>query len=281
MSGLKPGDIVVRKSYGGDVLFRVADEYYGPGRKKYYVLKGILMRIEADAAESDLETVRPETAEKEVQRSLAMWGLVGGPTRSGSSNRPLFSLFDFLKSLSFLRGKPGKILHIDSSGDFLEMSYKFYEKSNLKVTGKEIPENQQPEYVRPLLEKSGADVLVITGHDGIKKDAKNMSNLSNYRNSAYYIQSVKEARKFESSMDKLCIFAGACQSYFEGIMDAGANFASSPGRILIHALDPAKVAHRVALTDSRYYVTPEKIAEKTESGLKGIGGVRTRGHYIS
>lgn len=32
---------------------------------------------------------------------------------------------------------------------------------------------------------------------------------------------------------KLVIFAGACQSYFEAIISAGANFASSPARILI------------------------------------------------
>ncbi|NJD03441.1 MAG: sporulation peptidase YabG, partial [Ruminiclostridium sp.] len=38
---------------------------------------------------------------------------------------------------------------------------------------------------------------------------------------------------------------------------------------------------RVALTDSRRVVTPEKIAELTESGLKGIGGIRTKGHYLA
>ena len=63
-------------------------------------------------------------------------------------------------------------------------------------------------------------------------------------------------------------------------MEAGANFASSSGRILIHALDPAKVGDRIALTDSRVFVTPEKIARLTQSGSRCIGGVKTRGHYI-
>jgi spore coat assembly protein len=107
-----------------------------------------------------------------------------------------------------------------------------------------------------------------------------MNSLDSYRNSRYYIQCVREARKYEPSYDKLCIFSGACQSYFEGIMDAGANFASSPGRVLIHALDPAKVGDRIALTDSRVYVSPEQIARLTQSGSKGIGGVKTKGHYI-
>ncbi len=63
-------------------------------------------------------------------------------------------------------------------------------------------------------------------------------------------------------------------------MEAGANFASSPGRILIHALDPAKVGDRIALTDSRVFVSPEQIARLTQSGSKGIGGVKSKGHYV-
>ncbi len=34
-------------------------------------------------------------------------------------------------------------------------------------------------------------------------------------------------------MEKFGYFAGACQSYFEALISAGANFASSPARILI------------------------------------------------
>ena len=88
----------------------------------------------------------------------------------------------------------------------------------------------------------------------------------------------KEARKYEPDYDKLCIFAGACQSYYEGIMGAGANFASSPGRILINAYDPAIVSEKVALTESTRYVTPGEIAGLTVSGKDGIWGVDTKGH---
>ena len=45
--------------------------------------------------------------------------------------------------------------------------------------------------------------------------------------------------------------AGACQSHFEALLHAGANFASSPGRIMIHALDPVYVAVRSAFTPFR------------------------------
>ncbi len=55
-----------------------------------------------------------------------------------------------------------------------------------------------------------------------------MLDLNNYRNSKYFIESVKILRNYNSSYDELVIFAGACQSCYESILEAGANFASSP-----------------------------------------------------
>lgn len=271
MDTLKIGDIVARKSYGGDVYFRITDITVKSDGKKDYILKGLLFRIEADSSEEDLIIQNTGKVKKDMLRSLSAAGLYRTAANRGS----------YARFLNWFRGTSGRILHIDSSSDYLDMCIKFYRKSGLRVIGKVLPESEQPSRINDFLENSKADILVITGHDGIKKDATNLNSLDSYRNSRYYIQSVKEARKYEPSQDKLCIFAGACQSYFEGIMNAGANFASSPGRILIHALDPGKVGDRVALTDSRRVVTPEKIAELTESGLKGIGGIRTKGHYLA
>lgn len=118
---------------------------------------------------------------------------------------------------------------------------------------------------------------MVTGHDSLKKGA-NPALIDSYRNSKYFIECVKEARKYQPDYDKLCIFAGACQSYFEAIMQAGANFASSPGRININALDPAIVSEKVALTNKENYVTPEEVSKLTVSGSKGVGGIKTRGH---
>ena len=82
------------------------------------------------------------------------------------------------------------------------------------------------------------------------KNGTRYRDIYNYRNSKHFIQTVKKARKYdEKHGDNLVIFAGACQSYFEAIMDAGANFASSPARILIDFLDPLIVAKNVAITD--------------------------------
>lgn len=86
------------------------------------------------------------------------------------------------------------------------------------------------------------------------KKGKNFTDIYNYRNSSYFIKAVEEARK-NNMRDDLVIFAGACQSYYEGIMMAGANFASSPARILIDFMDPIIVAEKIAVTDEKRFVT--------------------------
>lgn len=66
---------------------------------------------------------------------------------------------------------------------------------------------------------------------------------------------------------------GACQSYFEALMQAGANFASSPARILIDILDPLIVAKTVAITDEFKYISIEDIETELRDGKRGIGGI--------
>lgn len=269
MDSLKVGDYVARRSYGGDISFRISDIMVTRNGRKVYLLKGILYRIIADSDEYDLDPRKPEDVKREIQSRMSQEG-IHHMTRAISP----FSLF------KPVRGKPGTILHLDSSSEFLEMCMNYYRDAKIKAHGYVIAESEQAASVRTLLKKTNADILIATGHDGLKKDAVKMNSVDSYRHSRYFIQTAAEARKYEPDLNKLCIFSGACQSYFEGIMDAGANFASSPGRVLIHALDPAKVGDRIALTDNRVFVTPEKIAKLTQSGAKGIGGVKTKGHYI-
>ncbi len=269
MNTLRIGDYVTRKSYGGDINFRISDILTGRNGRRVYILKGMVYRIMADSDEYDLEQKSSDDVQRDLQSRLSQDG-IHHTLRSDS-------LFQALRRP---RGRAGAILHIDSSPDFLEMCMNFYRDAKIKAYGQVIPESEQPGNVRTLLASTNADILVVTGHDGLKKNAIKMNTQDSYRNSRYFIQSALEARKYEPSFEKLCVFSGACQSYYEGIMEAGANFASSPGRILIHALDPAKVGDRIALTDSRVFVTQEKIARLTQSGIKGIGGVKTKGHFV-
>ena len=105
----------------------------------------------------------------------------------------------------------------------------------------------------------------------IKKGTK-YGDLSNYRNSKYFAKAVIEARKIQPSSNKLAIFAGACQSFFEAIMASGANFASSPGRILIDFMDPLIVAEKIAITDRNKFVTINDLVSELRDGKKSIDG---------
>ena len=103
-------------------------------------------------------------------------------------------------------------------------------------------------------------------------------DLYNYRNSRHFVETVKEARKYDAETgSKLVIFAGACQSYFEALISAGANFASSPARILIDFMDPLIVAEKVATTEKYKYITIDDIARELRDGKKGVDGIGSNG----
>ena len=143
---------------------------------------------------------------------------------------------------------------------------------------KNIPEYKQPRVVYKLLKIYQPDILIITGHDGMIKRGANFNDIYNYRNSRHFINTVKEARKYDKDNNReTVIFAGACQSYFEAIMMAGANFASSPARILIDFLDPLIIAEKVATTERYKFITVDNVTREIRDGKKGIGGIGSNG----
>lgn len=114
------------------------------------------------------------------------------------------------------------------------------------------------------------------------KRGKKYHDIYNYRNSRYFMETVKEARKYDKEKQKnLVIFAGACQSYFEALISAGANFASSPARILIDFLDPLLVAQKIATTEKYKYITIDDIAYELRDGKDGVGGIGANGKLKS
>jgi len=73
------------------------------------------------------------------------------------------------------------------------------------------------------------------------------------------------------------IFAGACQSHFESLIFAGANFASSPQRVNIHALDPVNIVSKISFTPFMENINVWDVLRNTLTGEKGLGGVETKG----
>lgn len=270
MHGYKIGDFVARKSYGGDITFKITDIKDNTRGSTKYVLKGLVYRIQADSDSDDLMLQDSRKINMEIQRYFL-------GVRRQSSMRGYNIRRNFLFGI---RSRPGKILHIDADEGFLSKCINHYRDANLRPVGMQADEERQPSIVKSFLEKYNPNILVLTGHDGLKKESGNLNSIDNYANSRYYIKAVEEARKYQPDFDKLCIFAGACQSYYEGIMEAGANFASSPGRILINAYDPAIVCEKVALTKNTQYVTPQEVSKLTISGRDGIWGINTRGKLL-
>ena len=100
-----------------------------------------------------------------------------------------------------------------------------------------------------------------------------MRIINNYKNSKNFVNAVKSARRYEKSHDKLVIIAGACQSDYEELIKAGANYASSPKRVNIHALDPAIIATCVAITERNKEIDLMDLLNKTKYGIDGMGGI--------
>mgnify|MGYP001361971721 FL=1 len=150
----------------------------------------------------------------------------------------------------------------------------------MEAHGVWLEEEKQPEAIVDLLKEYRPDILVVTGHDALIGGGKrNFRDINSYRNSKYFVQSVKNARLYEPSRDELVIFAGACQSYFEAILEAGANFASSPTRVFIHAYDPVFIAEKIAFTPINKTVDVSDVISASVTGIEGVGGIETRGRF--
>ena len=169
------------------------------------------------------------------------------------------------------------ILHLDGDIKYARRAKSYYNNLGLKAVVESISEFKQQTMVRMLLEKYKPNILVTTGHDLMLKKGQGYFRLDNYKNSKYFVRTVREARKWNRNEDEFAIIAGACESFFEAIMSEGANFASSPGRILIDYKDPLIIASTIAKTSRNEYITLKDILPKLSDGEKAIGGTRARG----
>ncbi|QSQ08535.1 Sporulation-specific protease YabG [Koleobacter methoxysyntrophicus] len=272
------GDIVSRKSYNCDIFFKIVD-IIQEGEQTKAVLKGLELRILADAPLDDLKKVSQQEL-REYKKDFIK-----------KSNECLIRIMYRRKLEMEKRGhqkeeknnnngffdKPGRVLHIDGDEEYLEVCLSTYKRLGMDVIGEHIPEKLQPKRVYMFLVEYSPDILVLTGHDGMLNRSKNFTEISCYRNSRYFVEAVKRARKYEPSLDELVIFAGACQSYYEELLRAGANFASSPHRVLIHCLDPVFITEKIAFSPIDNFVSIQDVIGSTITGIKGIGGFNTRG----
>ncbi len=274
MNEIKKGDIVGRISYGKDIFFTV-ERIINVNSKKLAILKGVTLRIEADAYIEDLELIDKKIIENNL-RSFEI-NLEERIKKYHEKNINILDCFRFERKKEIEISHFGTILHLDGDRRYAEKSSRYYRKMGLNAVIKYVSESKQPKVVYELLNNYRPDILVITGHDGMIKKNVNYSDIYNYRNSKYFINTVIEARKWTSYNNNLVIFAGACQSYYEALIGAGANFASSPARILIDFMDPLIVAQKIAMTDEEKFIRVEDFSNELRDGTRGIGGIGANG----
>ncbi len=251
----KIGDIVSRNSHNNDIVFRVIEI-----NNDIAILKGVDLRLYAD---SDLEDLRKEKEDIDSFKEDRL--IIEENKKEINLDR---SQYFYL---------PGTILHIDGDQDYLARCMNFYRDIKVKAYGVNLKEDMISKEITVYLKKYKPDIIVITGHDAYYRRKNDMEDINNYQNSRNFVEAIKEARKYEKSQDKLIIIAGACQSNYEQLIKAGANFASSPKRINIHALDPAIIASSIALSEKNKNIDLINMIEKTKYGSNGIGGIITNG----
>lgn len=276
---MRQGDLVVRQSYGGDVLFRIEMI-----QRENAILKGLDFRLLADAPTNDLTsihdpaaTIVAQTVRHKVNQTLRhMHSTIERPDlyRDG----PYYHR-EIEDSMYF--EWPGKVLQLDGDPNYLKKSMQLYEAMKVPAEGYYVNESKMADALARLLPDIQPDIVVVTGHDGVLKHREgiNLSSLSSYKNSQHFVNAVRVAREYERNRDSLIVVAGACQSHYEALLAAGSNFASSPGRILIHALDPVYIAIKASYTPIKEIINLHDLVEGTISGIDGVGGIETIGRY--
>ena len=245
------GDFVTRNSYHNDTLFKIIRI-----EDNICYLKGADIRLCADAPLIDLRKEDNVEMDEELDNTE-------------------------IRENQLIRGDyfylPPKVLHIDADEDYLLRCLKFYKKNGIMAIGKKINEKNIPEQIINLLKEYKPDIIIITGHDAYLKKNNDKNNIDNYKNSKYFASAVRNARSYEKSHEKLVIIAGACQSNYEELIKAGANFASSPKRTNIHALDPAIIASTISLTERNKEIDLKELLDKTKYKEDGMGGLISNG----
>jgi len=272
----KKGDIVGRKSYGKDIIFSI-EKIINIDNKQFAILKGITIRVKADSPLNDLVLVEKNRINNHIRSlDIKLEKRINEINKLSKSTSSKFKRVALKDNLLRERVYTGKILHLDGDKKYTEKSYRYYKSLGLNAIVKNIPENKQSFMVQSLLDRYNPDILVITGHDGMIKSGTGYNDIYNYRNSRHFMDTVKKSRQWDVNK-KLVIFAGACQSYFEALISAGANFASSPARILIDFADPLIVAEKVATTENYKYLTINDFSNELRDGIKGVGGTGAKG----
>ena len=211
MKEIKKGAIVGRKSYGKDVLF-VVKNIISTKNGDIAILRGMIERVEADSDIDDLEIIQKEDVREYLKKKDEEIDKRIEKSRIEQQNKNYKIGILMKNTRSKEKIVTGKILHLDGDRKYSEKSYQYYKKLGLNAIVKNIPEYKQPRVVYQLLKIYEPDILVVTGHDAILKRGMNYHDIYNYRNSKYFIETVKEARRYDKENGKQLVIFARCLS---------------------------------------------------------------------
>lgn len=162
------GDLITRKSYAHDTVFRVIDV-----NERGVLLAGEDVRLIADAPLQDIvkvdETVRETLMEQaDEKKAYAFWLF----KQDYQLMKLKHTSMRINEEHAFLL--PAKVLHLDGDQTYLKKCIKAYQKLGIHVHGLHVKEEEMVSVVGDLIEKISPDIVVITGHDSYseKKETK-------------------------------------------------------------------------------------------------------------
>lgn len=243
-------DLVVRKSYNKDIVFRVVDI------NSEVLLKGEFVRLTATAHIDDLEIVDSLTICKHKEKN----------------EKRINSILNMNKKRSY--HMTGKILHLDGDQLYLEQCLNLYKELKIPAYGVHLKEENFKDHVLNLIYQVDPDIVILTGHDSYNRNG--IKDLNNYLTTQSFIDAVKEIRRHYSK-DHIFIFAGGCQSNFEALLAVGCNYASSPKRINIDVYDPALVAIKAAITPFNQIINLTDLSKTITLDKSLLSGVESYG----
>ena len=178
----KVGDIVARKSYNYDVLFKII-KIHSDG---VVDLVGITTRILADAESYDLRLISKQELDQRLKavstnRRTRMDRSYKNIKSRGVANsyRDTTQNFNNLYQREKTYKKPGTVLHLDADKDYCIECKEIYKKMGIKANIFNIDEREQYRQVVILLQRYKPEILVLTGHDAFIRRRNDMYNIDN------------------------------------------------------------------------------------------------------
>ncbi len=144
---LKKGYVVARKSYGKDVIFVIDKVIKRKGRTDFAILKGLTIRIKADAPVSDLEIVSREEIEKslkDVEETIKQRA-----RKISEEEQQYIKIAKRYREIIYT----GKILHLDGDRKYMEKSVRYYKHLGLNAIVRNVLESRQPHVISRIARK--------------------------------------------------------------------------------------------------------------------------------